>query len=510
VSLRAFLLSYILVFNGACVLASPASSPDLDLFRAYAKHEIAYVAEHGRADAKGSQDDPFDSIPNAAAHAFVRQIILLAGQYPDTKLTPQRALNIRGARPSKRESTEGKSVKLKLHIEGGIVALEDLHFDGGLSFHKLQNLAIQNVEIHCRHRNTACVKIKNSRVEARQLRLLAAKEIANVLLVESSTVQARQLSIEGGGFAQILARSHSRLELEDTQLTDAKQNALVLIGGSQLRWKGGEIRGAKVFDLLINRSAAKLENVRLAKTENISVGLQGGRLEARRCKIEASPKGGIHLLAHHDQLSQLVLQDSEIQHGSRQALLVNGGRALVRNSRFVGDPSTTGGEDAIMVWGATASVEIRGSRFEDAAGFALSFYEGGYGSVSATISRPRLGGILAASISSETIRIEKSRIEHCRLGNGITVLGGDSVMIEGVTVQSCLRSGILAGEGARVKVRNARLLKNRYFGLSAFGGAEIESWSLSVSGSAQNVFASCGEGSQIRQYRRKRISYSCP
>ena len=70
----------------------------------------------------------------AAAHAFVRQIILLAGQYPDTKLTPQRALNIRGARPSKRESTEGKSVKLKLHIEGGIVALEDLHFDGGLSF----------------------------------------------------------------------------------------------------------------------------------------------------------------------------------------------------------------------------------------------------------------------------------------------------------------------------------------------------------------------------------------
>jgi len=488
----------------ACAPTGPKRSSTEFVLGPFNADQIVYVSTRAGPNANGTKEDPFADLSLAIGQSDARQVVISGGDYPEITLKLDRPMSIIGT-PG---NIDGPPVKLKLTVDKGTLALQNIHLQGALKLRGLSQAYLHNVKLTCDAAD--CTHILDSRVEISDVSITAPEKTARVCLIETSTVHASKLQIDGGNFAQILARKDSRLDLKKTELKNSNHSALILLGESRLKFEESEIQNAKEYDLLINRSEAFISRLRLGKTKNITVGIQGGTLSATECEIEASPKGGIKLLAHNGRLAQLTLRQAKLDHSGGQALSISGGHADIQNTRFTGTKINQVGEDVLTVWGALASLNLQQSHIENSAGFGISFYEGGHGTVSATITRPRLGGILSQSITSEEIKVYQSRIENCDKGNGITVLGGDTFSVDGVIIQSCAHAGVLAGEDARMDVKNVRLIDNRAFGLAAFGGAQMEASNISILGSKQNKFASCGEMSQVLLEHEGRRDYFCP
>src|SRR5260221_5389853 len=134
---------------------------------------------------------------------------------------------------------------------------------------------------------------------------------------------------------------------------------------------------------------------------------------------------------------------------------------------------------------------------EGPGGFGRAFANKVWGTVTATIPRPRLGGISIEGVAGAPIAVRASHIEGCRTGSGIIAFNATDVTIAGTSILGCPEAGVLAGQSASIIVSNAIVTNNVQYGLAAFGGSVIDVTSSRVRGSRWALFASCGDQARI-------------
>jgi hypothetical protein len=490
---RAFPVLLIFTFGLACGHDKQSRGIVLPLPDHIQEMETVFLSAGGDDGADGFRNSPMRTWAEALKKPTTKQVVLLAGVYPDSEIEAKRPLRITG-------DVEGKSaqVQINLSVRGGIIEFHDLNIKGRVRLRHIQTAHLRNLHIECESGD--CLHVDHSLVRAQRLSVVGHEKTQRNILVESSTLSAQDLQLQGGGqYAQLLARDQSVVQVQNARLSKSQGIGIATAGKSRISLGQAHIDQAKKFSVVSNRSQVDVRTSTLGTTQNMTVGNQGGQMNLVNCTIYSSPQGTINTLNHRHVLSTLHLENSQIYHQDSHGLSVSGGHAKISDTVFRGDlgPHRGQGGDAIIVTGPNSSVEILESQILNASGFGVSFLDGGFGSLSANIRNAQLGAIFVQSQTTELIRIHQSSITDTKRGNGITVLGGNSTTIENVDIQNSAASGIMVGQDAEVIVKDSRLHDNAVFQMAAFGEGQIQASNLHLLDVYQNAFASCGQSAQI-------------
>jgi hypothetical protein len=319
------------------------------------------------------------------------------------------------------------------------------------------------------------------------------------LLIESSTVSLTKVQItSGGNYAQILGRKKSIIRLNDVHLRRSLGIGISCSSGSRLVLQNARITGARKYNLLASEAEMEVKTSTLGSTQNLGIGLQGAKMRVVNTTMQPSPFGVISLISKGEIRSSVLIAESLIHHGTHYGIMVAGGEAVIRNSSFKGSVNTQKiGDDSILVTGAYSSITLTDTRVLDSAGFGIALYEGAFGRISGEISRPRLGGILVHSKTSEQVVIKNTSIQNAKLGPGIVALAGNTTEIEEVEVRNCHGGGVLVGQEAVARIEKSKFHQNKGYDLSAYGQAHVTAIDLQLRDVENLSFASCAENAQI-------------
>jgi len=380
------------------------------------------------------------------------------------------------------------------------VSISDAAIQAGESPHSVHyersTGTVAEVELTCGEET--CIRTDTSTVRISGAMLGGGPTNKRGLRVESSSVTARRVEGVGSSIMQVQVGRQAYLHIIDSNLTDAGGSALGAVGGATLHVDRVRTRSASNIGVVLSRSDAILRDVDLGATQDLTLGIQGGDVQIIRATIARSARGVISVSNHTRRPARVRFEDGVVNHGSVVGLSVGQGQVTVRGTRFVGGPGTgADGGDAIVASGLTAELDAAGVVSLNSAGYGVGFYNDAVGTVSATITGAKLGGIIADTTAGATVTIRNTVIERCQSGSGIAALDALDMNIDSVRVTSCPEGGILAGQGSRVTVHAARLSGNTQYGLAAFGASRLEVRNSTVKGSAWATFATCSDGARI-------------
>lgn len=482
-----------------------------------------YVSPAGQDTAPGTRELPFRTLGHAIAIETATLVVIAAGDYEEDAVSiTRRSVTLLGpdpgtARLSGRLTIGADEVVVKNLAVGACIAIERAQkvaldavevepgsvkssragagTEGSIRI-RSSGVALTGLRVRCSAES--CIDIASSTVSIRKSQLSGGEENKRALVVETSSVTARGLELTGTSINQLLARKGARVHVLDSRFTGAGGVALAAIQGASLKADRVTITGVMRLGLLAETARVLLRSSTIGPTPGTAIGIAGGDVDLSDLTIEPATGGGISISAHADQAAIVRLTSGVIRHGARAGILLSQGDLTIEGTRFVGaSGAAVDGEDAIVASSPDALLKVRGATIESSAGFGVSLNNNAAGTVTATITKPRLGGVMIQAAAGASITIQGSRIESCKSGSGIAVHDATEVQILSTTVSRCPEAGVLAGQGATVEVRRSRLIDNGQYGLAAFGGAVIDVSSTRAKGSRWATFATCGDGARI-------------
>lgn len=482
---------------------------------------IAYVSPTGDDSADGDRDAPFQSIEKALAGDFDR-IILLPGAYDPKRLNLRRRVVMEG---------EG-TVVLRGHVfvEASDVTLRNVSIGGGLAASFVERLTVESATVApgleddavsltrssgtfrrvrltcgpetCLQATTATVTIDDCRAEA-------VDGTKRILRFDGSRAQLRGCHLNGGSTSQVQVGKGARVELADSTLSGGS-NGLVAVEGASLVAQNVVVEGASKTALLLQGATARIEGGRYGGTPHMTAGISGSEVTFRDAELESSPFAVASISAHSKRPAKVRFEGGRIRHGSKSALLVTASEVTVAGTWFEGEHVTPPKRrrrrrmqkeverpDAITASGLEAKVIVEAATFEAPAGFAVGFYDDASGTITATITRPYLGGITAQNVATDPVVVRGTVVNGCVAGSGILLQEATQVTVEKTSVTKCRDGGVVAGQKSQVAVTDGLLKDNGLYGAAAFGGATLSIERTRISGSKSATFASCGDGARV-------------
>lgn len=469
-----------------------------------------FVAPTGDDAARGSESSPFRTIGRALAVADASPITLAPGNYDD-EIEIDRPVTIAGAADGAilggHVRISGRAVKLAhLTLARGLsvsaatdAVLEDLKVQPAGTPHTIQLTGsaarLQRLDVECGAET--CLEISSSTVTLSDSQLRGARTAKRGLRVETGSVSLERVEISGTTINQVLARA-ARLAIRQSRLVGAFGTGLAAVARSRLVARGVTVEGATNIALLVESSRAEVERSSFGAPKGIAVGISGGEVDLVDSTFGPAAQGALSVSNHGNNVAAVRLTGGEVQHGTRAGVLLAQGELTVRGTHFTGDPAArTDGEDAVAANGPDAVLRVLGARIDAPAGFGVSLTHNAAATITATISRARLGGVFLEGVAGSPVLVKGGRIESCRIGSGVVIRDATDVSIEGASILGCPEAGVLAGQGSSVSVSDAALAGNGHYGIAAFGGAVVELARTRVKGSRWAVFASCGDEARV-------------
>lgn len=465
-------------------------------------------------DDRGTGEDarPFKSIGRALA-ASATTIELMPGTYAEN-LWISRDVTLR--------ARETATLAGRLSIQGAAVSLTSLDVTGGLAIDRAPRVALESLRVTTAS-TTDTITVVGSTVVLRGVTLACASETClqaasstvsadgltlvrgvgdhkRGLRAETSSVTLRNLRAGGATNVDIQATTQSHLTIIDAELADIVGNAIAVQSGSTLECLRTRIFGQARTAILISASDAHLRHLDLGPLPPPAsgIGVEGSTVVIENSRLYRAGSPALVVNDHRSRPADVRLDGVVIEHGRTTGINLGQGKLTLVRTDLVGDPSTTAdGEDALVASGDTATLIIESATFDAAAGHAIGVYNNAGARIAARITRPRLGGILIERTAGSELRISGTTVSDCRSGSAVVVVDALGVEIEDVELSRCPEAGVLAGAGAEVTVRRARLVDNRQYGVAAFGRSTLTIGDSSARGSKWAAFASCADGSVI-------------
>lgn len=498
--------SVVLAALTAC--SGMSSSPDALPPKA---HTTFFVAPNGDDGDDGSRDAPWKTITRALASDATR-ISLAAGRYPEANVEITASIELvgpgDGAAVIDGAVAAGGGTVLLSHVEvtegvvasGGDLTIGDAVIAPGQAGHAIHYQGstglVERVEVTCGAET--CIQTDTSTVRINYATLTAAETTKRALRVESSSVTAKRITASGSTIMQLQVGAKAFLHVLEATLSDAEGSALGAVGGARLVAERVEVLRAKNIGVVLSRSDVVLRDVDLGATGDLTLGIQGGNVKVIDASIARSARGVVSISNHTRRPAEVEFIGGVISHGTMSGISLGQGHAVVRGTRFLGAPGTVAdGGDAITASGITAHLDVTSMVSEHSAGFGVAFYNNAFGTVSATVTNPRLGGVIADTTAGAEIRVRDTVIVRCAAGSGVVALDALDVHVSTVRITGCPEGGVLAGAGARVTATGVRLTNNLQYGLAAFGAAQLEVRNSTVRGSGWSTFATCTDGARV-------------
>jgi hypothetical protein len=472
-----------------------------------------FVSPAGNDAAPGTRAQPLRTIERALANEDAAEIVLASGEYAERDVTISRRIALLGP--------EDGSATLNGHlvVRANEAVVHHLVVERGVEVALASNIVIDhvvarpgdrddtflingasgtlsNLDVSCGPET--CLQVTSSTITLTGLKLTADAVAKRGLRAETSSVTARNLEVSGTGVNQVLASQNARITIVDAKLTGARGSAIAAVKSGGLIVDRAEITDAARYGVLIQDSRAIVRAVKIGPTQNNAIGISGGDVDLIDLTIERCPEGAITINSHLDRAPLVRLIGGTIRHGETSAVLLGQGDLTVQGTHFIGDPAAKNEDrDAIIANSQYANLNIMSANIDAPAGFGVSFTNSASGSVTATITKPRAGGVLLEGLAAVPVVVTKSRIEGCATASGIVAYDSTDVKISQTVIGGCAKAGLLAGQGAVVEVTNTRLTNNGAYGFAAFGGATIDVSASRASGSQWATFATCGDGARI-------------
>lgn len=452
------------------------------------------------------------TIAAALAKSATKIALLPGGHTGDVRL--DRAVELRGA--------GGGVVLLLGHVSvvADQVSIEGISLAAGLSVYQAKEVRIRRGRIDAGPKDEAvalqgaraelaelelgcgpetCLEVATSTVELHQLRLLAGPETKRGARIETSSITASDLSLEGASVTQLQLGRGAKVTLSRATFKDSRGSGLSVLRGAALQGDQLEVINARAIGAVFQLSQVVLRRLTVGPGPGLAVGVSGGDLTLEDAILHAGNDGAMNLAAFLDQPPKVLLTGGEIRHGTKGGIYAGAGELRVRGSSFKGavDPASPTPADAISGTGLGTRIEVEGARFEAPSGFAVALFSDAAATVTATVTGPGQGGVYAEGIAAGAVLVRDSRIEGCL--NGSAVVGFDvrDLTIRGLRAQGCREAAVLAGQGARVLVERTTAIDNPLYGYAAFGGAVLRVGQSSARGSKWALYASCADGADI-------------
>jgi len=296
--------------------------------------------------------------------------------------------------------------------------------------------------------------------------------------LDGGRLSARDVAWRGASLAGLWADRKARVRLEAVEVATPNPDAVALhvTGGATLTARRLAIATGG-FAVLARRARARIEDAEIRhRGPNPALGAAGATVSVARARLTAGP-GGVGSVGSYDGWgSHMALADVEIaMPAGKTAVTVE--RGTLRVERVV---AGGGGAGVVGPGAADAWVIARGRRTRvDVDGLwlrrwpALAGFFSGDARVrirTATVARAA-GGFAVESVRHPTARLSNVRVEGCISDPAFGFVNA-SARVATATVSDCPPGGIVAGQGARVHVRDVHVRGGR-FGFGAFDGAEL-------------------------------------
>lgn len=472
-----------------------------------------YVSPLGSDQAAGTREAPFKTIAHALGISGAQAIALAPGEYVEGELTISRRIAVLGPE-------EGGAVLTgRVRITADEVVLSRADVLRGIDVSHAKGVVIDNLSVRPGEGDDAlsisssmatltdlsincgletCVQITTSTVSARTLKLTGDANAKRGLRAETSSVTVQGGEITGTNTNQILASTNTQMTVKDVALTGALGNALAAVKNANLSAERVRISGAVKMGLLAAGSRVIGRDVSIASSSALGVGITGADVDLIGVMIEPMGDAAINVGALAGRESKVRLMGGHIRHTSKSGLAIAAGDVTVTGTRFTGDHGANTMEaDAIVANGPTAILRVISAEISKPSGSGVSLTNNAYGTITATITEPKVAGILIESVAGVPVSVEGSRIEGCKSESGIAILNATEINISRTRIVGCPQSGVMAALGSTVVVKRCAFADNAQYGVSAFGGAMVEISDSVVSGSKWALQATCGDGSSI-------------
>jgi hypothetical protein len=385
----------------------------------------------------------------------------------------------------------------------------------GIAAHFVENLSVENATIAAGSKDDAvaltrssatfsrvklkcggisCMQATTATVSVSDCIATGQDETKRILRFDMSKASISRTRTEKSSIAHLQISGGSRVDVSDFRTTGGS-NGIIAVQGAWLTAKNVRVEGAAKMSLVGQRAKLRIDDSTFGSTLDQTIGLSGADAVFRRTIIEGSAHGALSVIDHIVGKAVVRIEGGEIRHGKASGILVGSGVVTIAGVRFVGGKASSE-NDAITANGVDSRVVVESATMEEPSGYGVAFHADASGSVTATISNPRLGGVLVEDVAAEPITIARSVIKSCTDGAGVVVQGA-KVVIDGVRIEGCKEAGVLAGEKGTVVLSRSSLADNAMYGSAAFGGASVEVNSTRIKGSKFATFASCGDGARI-------------
>lgn len=471
-----------------------------------------WVGPSGNDQNSGTQQAPLLTIAAALSRGATKVALLAGGHVGDVRV--DRAVELRGA---------GEGVALLLgHVSviADQVTIEGVSFAGGLSVFQAQNVRVRRGRIEPGPKDEAvavqgaqvelielevscgpetCLEVATSTVQLKQLRLIAGAGTKRGARIETSSVTADEVTIEGANTAQLQLGRSTRATLGLITLKNGGGVGLSVLRGSVIRGNGVEITGAHSVGATFQSSQVDLQKLTVGPGPGLGVGVSGAEVTLSDPHLNAGNEGAINLAAYSGIAPRVRVNGGEILHGTRGGIYAGAGELSIDGTLFRGqvDAQSTTPTDAVTGIGLGVRIEVQRARFESPSGFAVALFQDAGGTVTATITGPGQGGLYAEGIAASPVLIHNSRIAGCLKGSAVVGFDVRDLTVRNVRAVGCREAGVLAGQGARVLVEQTTAQDNPLYGYAAFGGAILRVGRSTAAGSKWATYASCAEGAEI-------------
>jgi hypothetical protein len=473
-----------------------------------------YISPNGDDHGLGTETDPFRSFNKALSQANVEKVIAAAGHYPED-LAIGRVVELAG--PSDGSGSAALDGKLDIHAAASVHGVD---VSGGLSIRQVAGVTVSSGRIGAGTQDTALlvdhavaqlaaltvgggaengVLVSTATVHADGLTLTGDGQVPNrALRVVSSSVTVRHLTVGASKVADVQLELGAVVSILDSQINGPSANGLIAITNSTLDVERTQVTNYSQTALLATSSLVKAGLLVVGRTDGVGIGIGGADVTLTGLQIDPCLHGAI-TVNNVRRPAKLTMIGGVVNHGASMGLNIGGGTVQLQGTRFSGDPTVTGqtGDDAISAFGGDASMRLDGVVSDAAPGYAVGVYSGATATISATITRPHLGGVFIDSTPGVSQSVRNTSVDSCKLGSGIVAFDSTDVTVDTVQVKNCPEAGVMAGQNATLRLSNATLTGNRLYGLAAFGGSELTVLRSTASGSPQAVFATCADGARV-------------
>lgn len=486
-----------------------------------------WVGPTGLDTASGTETAPFKTVTRAlASRADV--VHLRPGRHDVERLLVTRPVRIEGP------ATGRALVVGHVFVSADDVQLNGVDVGGGLAAHGVHGLTVVESRLASGSQDDTLVltrteanlqnleltpgietgiEVVNSTVSLSRVHVTHGQETKRGIRVDGSSLSATQLSSDAGKTARFQFTGSSRVNVNNLVDGGGEGNGLLILASSTVTISGARLASSTGFTVLVQNSRLDLSAAHIEGGGKGTVGVQGGRFEARTSTIGPSPGGALVVSAYRDRTADVTLIRSVVNHRAFDGARVSGGRLVARQTHFRGTPGDrTADGSAAIVHGPGASVEFEDVRIQTPAAYGLVLTKDVSARISGVIDRPGQSGLHIEGVRAEPTRLENLRVNDCGTGSGAVILDSD-VIADRLSILRCPQAGVLAGAGSSVTVRNSRVAGPGRYGFAAFGDAAL----TIEDGQAREVswaaFASCGEGARIIQNGKNKLEgpvTSCP